>query len=188
MAHVPTAPPTPLAQDNAAAALPRRLEAWFIAANRWALIVLVAVMAVLVIANVISRYVFSYSFTWVEEATRYLMIWAAFLGAGLALRVGGHIAVDSLAASLPARAARVVRTAIVAVLVVTLLVLVWLGIDYAQFAWEQETPVLAWSFGRVYLAIPIGAALMLAHLLLVARRWVASGEWEHVAGFDPQAL
>ena len=59
--------------------------------NRWALIVLVAVMAVLVIVNVISRYVFGHSFPWVEEATRYMMIWTAFLGAGPTLRVGGHI-------------------------------------------------------------------------------------------------
>ena len=79
------------------------------AANRWALIVLLATMAVLVIANVISRYVFLYSFTWVEEATRYMMIWAAFLGAGLALRVGGHIAIDHLASALPPMAARIVR-------------------------------------------------------------------------------
>lgn len=166
----------------------RTFEGWLLAANRWALIVLVAVMAVLVIANVISRYVFGYSFTWVEEVTRYGMIWTAFLGAGLALRVGGHIAIDTLAASLPPAAARAVRSAIVLVIAATLAVLVWLGIEYADFAWEQETPVLGWSFGQVYLAIPIGAALMLVHLALVARRWIASGEWEQVEGFDPQAL
>jgi TRAP-type C4-dicarboxylate transport system permease small subunit len=163
-------------------------ETWLIAANRWVLIVLLAIMAVLVIANVFSRYVFSHSFTWVEEATRYMMIWTTFLGAGLALRVGGHIAIDSLAAALPVRAARVVRVLIVAVLAATLAVIAWLGVQYVDFAWEQETPVLGWSFGKVYLAIPIGAALMLMHLALVARGWIASGEWEKVEGFDPQAL
>jgi TRAP-type C4-dicarboxylate transport system permease small subunit len=168
-------------------ALPKWEQA-FLAANRWVLILLLAAMAVLVIANVISRYVFLHSFTWVEEASRYLMIWAAFLGAGLALRVGGHIAVDSLPSALPPGGARGLRTLIVLIVAGALLVLTWLGVEYAMFGWEQETPVLGWSFGMVYLAMPIGAALMLAHLLLVARRWIATGQWEHVEGFDPQAL
>ncbi|MDM0074018.1 TRAP transporter small permease [Variovorax sp. J2P1-59] len=165
-----------------------RWEERLLVANRWALILLLATMAVLVIANVISRYVFSYSFTWVEEATRYMMIWSAFLGAGVALRVGGHIAIDTLPGALPPRAARLLRALIVLVLAVTLLVLIWLGVEYSEFAWEQETPVLGWSFGKVYLAMPIGAALMLVHLGLVARRWIGTGEWEKVEGFDPQAL
>jgi TRAP-type C4-dicarboxylate transport system permease small subunit len=165
-----------------------RWERWFLAANRWVLVVLVAVMAALVIANVISRYVFLHSFTWVEEASRYLMIWTAFLGAGLALRVGGHIAVDSLQQALPARGARALRALLVLVVGATLVALTWLGLEYAQFGWEQETPVLGWSFGMVYLAIPIGALLMLAHLVLIARGWIATGQWEHVEGFDPQAL
>jgi len=163
-------------------------QTWLLAVNRWVLVALVGTMAVLVIANVISRYVFGYSFTWVEEVTRYMMIWTAFLGAGVALRVGGHIAIDTLPSSLPPAGARALRMLIVAVLAVTLLVVIWLGAEYAAFGWEQETPVLGWSFGKVYLAIPIGAALMLLHLGLVARRWVTTGEWEKVEGFDPQAL
>lgn len=165
-----------------------RVERVLLGANRWALIALLAGMTLLVIANVVGRYVFLYSFTWVEEATRYMMIWAAFLGAGLALRVGGHIAIDSLPQSLPSAAARVLRCGIVLVLAATLVALTWLGVLYAEFAWEQETPVLNWSYGKVYLAIPIGSALMLVHLLLVARRWVRTGTWERVEGFDPQAL
>lgn len=168
--------------------VPNRWERLFLEANRWVLVLLLAAMAAMVIANVISRYVFLHSFTWVEELSRYLMIWAAFLGAGVALRVGGHIAVDSLQEALPAAGARWVRALIVGIVGACLLVLIWLGIEYAQFGWEQETPVLGWSFGMVYLAIPIGAALMLVHLALVARQWVGTGKWEHIEGFDPQAL
>src|SRR6186713_2333822 len=93
-----------------------RIENVFVAGNRWVLVVLMAVMAALVILNVLSRYVFSHSFPWVEEATRYMMIWAAFLGAGPALRVGGHIAVDSLPQALPPAGARLLR-AVVALIV-----------------------------------------------------------------------
>ena len=163
-------------------------EALFTAFNRWLLILLTGVMAALVIGNVLSRYVFSHSFPWVEEATRYMMIWAAFIGIGPALRVGGHIAVDTLVQALPPSGARALRALLVLIIAATLARLVWLGADYVDFAWEQESPVLGWSLGKVYLAIPIGAALALVHLLLTARAWVASGEFERVAGFDPQAL
>lgn len=165
-----------------------RIDTLFVAANRWLLILLMAVMAALVIANVLSRYLAAHSFPWVEEATRFMMIWATFLGAGPALRVGGHIAVESLPQALPQPAARALRALLVAVMAATLALLAWLGADYVAFAWEQESPVLGWSLGQVYLAIPLGAALTLAHLLLVARRWIAGGEWERVEGFDPQAL
>lgn len=181
------------ATDQSIAPSPRlgaisRFDAAFSAANRWALVLLLGVMAALVIVNVASRYLFSHSFPWVEEATRYMMIWATFVGAGPAMRVGGHIAIDSLPAALPPLAARMLRAGIVALVAATLVVMLWLGVQYAEFAWYQESPVLSWSLGQVYLALPVGAALMLVHLALAAPQWVRLGEWERVEGFDPQAL
>lgn len=174
--------------DTSQPVQPHPLEAAFLGINRWALIALLAGMAVLVIGNVISRYVFSHSFSWVEEASRYMMIWAALLGAGPALRVGGHIAIDTLQGALPTKGAQWLRALIVLIVAAALVVLLWLGIDYASFAWEQESPVLGWSLGKVYLALPVGAALMLVHLVLIAHRWITLGAWDHVEGFDPQAL
>jgi TRAP-type C4-dicarboxylate transport system permease small subunit len=164
------------------------LEKAFLGANRWLLIVLLGVMAALVIGNVFARYAFSHSFTWVEEATRYMMIWAAFIGAGPALRVGGHIAIDTLQAAVPVPVGRLLRALIVGIVAATLVTMLWLGIEYVEFAWYQESPVLGWSLGKVYLALPVGAALMLVHLAMVARQWVVRGEWDRVEGFDPQAL
>jgi TRAP-type C4-dicarboxylate transport system permease small subunit len=158
------------------------------AGNRWLLVVMLAIMSVLVSANVISRYMFSFSFTWVEEVTRYMMIWTTFLGCGMALRVGGHIAIDALAESVPASFARCIRALIALILAVTIVFMTVLGAQYAEFAWEQETPVLGWSYGVIYLAIPIGGVLMLLHLFMYAMRWIATGQWDRVEGFDPQAL
>lgn len=165
-----------------------RWQRLFLAANRWALVLLLGVMSVLVIANVIARYVFSFSFTWVEEVSRYLMIWAAFLGLGPALRVGGHIAVESLPNALPPAGAHALRWLLVLVIAACLVAMTWLGLEYALFAWEQESPVLNWSLGMIYLAIPVGSALALLHLATVARSWAAGGTWEQIEGFDPQAV
>lgn len=165
-----------------------KFESLFISVNRWLLIALLAVMSTLVVVNVIARYTFGFSFSWVEEVTRYMMIWVCFLGAGPALRVGGHIAIDTLHQSVSPAISKFLRLLIVVIIASTLVAIGWLGIDYAQFAWEQETPVLGWSYGRIYLAMPIGALLTLIHLGFIARKWIATAEWEREAGFDPQAM
>lgn len=152
-------------------------EAWFVALNRWALIALLAAMAVLVFGNVVSRYLLSFSLIWVEELTRYMMIWVGFLGSGLVLRLGAHIGVDALQDALPRRAAQLVRALIALALGVTFAAMTWLGVRYAVFAWEQETPAMNWSTGAIYLAIPVGSALMLAHLVFIARRYVSAREF-----------
>ena len=161
------------------------VEKWLLRANRWVLVALMATMAMLVFANVVSRYVLNYSLIWVEELTRYLMVWVGFLGAGLVLRLGAHIAVDAFQDLLPARAARALRVCIVVVLAVTFAVMTWLGVRYAAFAWDQETPVMNWSTGAIYLAIPIGGALLLVHLVFIARGYVRNREFAKDATFTP---
>ena len=64
--------------------------------------------------------------------------------------------------------------------------MVWLGFRYVAFAWDQETPVLTWNFGIVYLAIPIGSLLMLAHLLFVAKQYVIARAYQADEAFQPE--
>ena len=40
---------------------------------------------------------------------------------------------------------------------------------YAMLTWGQTTPVLQIPIGAVYLAMPVGFALLIVHLLLMAR-------------------
>ena len=161
-------------------------EKWLLHLNRWVLVALMAAMAVLVFANVVSRYVLNYSLIWVEELTRYLMVWVGFLGGGLVLRLGAHIAVDALQDLMPARVARALRAGIVGVLAITFAAMTWLGIRYAAFAWDQETPVMNWSTGAIYLAIPIGSALLLVHLFFIAGGYVRGRQFAKDDAFHPE--
>ncbi|HEV3007829.1 MAG TPA: TRAP transporter small permease [Burkholderiales bacterium] len=161
-------------------------EDCLVRANRWVLIALMGAMAVLVFANVVSRYLLNYSIIWVEELTRYMMVWVGFLGAGLVLRLGAHIAVEAFQDLLPRAAAQALRACIVALLAATFAAMTWLGVRYAAFAWEQETPALNWSTGAIYLAIPIGSALMLAHLVFIARGYIRAREFAKDESFRPE--
>ena len=80
--------------------------------NRWLVIVILAAMALMVFANVALRFLTDNSILWVEEVSRYLMIWMTFLGAGLVLRYGGHIGIDALQESRPRNRRPAIRATI----------------------------------------------------------------------------
>jgi len=60
-----------------------------------------AVMCVLVFANVVLRYAFNTGITVSEELSRWFFVWMTFLGAIIAMREHGHLGMDSLVSRLP---------------------------------------------------------------------------------------
>lgn len=154
---------------------PSRVAAWAVLVNQWVIGLCMAAMALMVIANVVSRYGFNASIAWTEELSRFLMIAVTYLGAGLALREGRLIAVDAFQAIFP-RATKLIRCAVGVVIIVFMLTLAWVGYEYAMFAVEQETPVLGISAAIPYMIIPVGALVLVLHLSLffsdfVNRKW-----------------
>ena len=168
--------------------MPLPLERRFVQANRVLLIVLLAAMVVVTFVNVVMRYVGESSFLWGEEVGRHLMIWLAFVGSGLALRTGAHIGVDSLERSLPARGARIVRAAIALILLMLFVALIVEGIDYAWRTRFQTSAALQISMAWVYAGMPIGCLLMLAHLGIIARRYVLGEPVAHEDGVDRELV
>ena len=51
-------------------------------------------MSVLAFTGVVTRYFFFYSITWLQEVTRYLMVWMTFLAGALAVSDESHINID----------------------------------------------------------------------------------------------
>ncbi|HEU0201610.1 MAG TPA: TRAP transporter small permease [Burkholderiaceae bacterium] len=162
---------------------PSRLERAFVALNQWLVIALMALMATLVFINVVSRYVFNHSIIWVEELTQYQMIWITYVGAGLALREGRHVAVDIVEGLLPPLWRRRVRLAIGVAILIFLVAVAVLGFQIAAFTWDQETPVLNIPTGVPYLGVPIGALVCALHLLLVLGDF-ADKRFEHADETD----
>ncbi len=146
-----------------------RFERYLVAANRAIIFFMMAVMASLVFLNVVTRYVFNFSIIWAEEVSQYLMIWIAYLGAGLALREGRHVAVEMLQDRLPPALGRRLRMAAGGLVLAFLGAVTVLGFQFVLFVWNQETPVLNISLGIPSLAIPLGSLLFAVHLVLMFR-------------------
>lgn len=160
----------------------QRAETAFIAINRWVLIIILAAMSIIVFSNVVSRYLTNYSIIWADEVARYLMIWLTFLGAGLTLRYGGHVAITNLMDVLPTPAQRVLRAIIAACLLAFFVLMIWIGYSLAMRVHLQLTPATRIPFSYIYAAIPVGFALLVVHLLLVVREYVLENRFRDAAG------
>ena len=163
-----------------------RFDAALLRANRALIIAVLAAMALIVFANVALRFLTDRSILWAEEVSRYAMIWLTFLGAGLVLRHGGHIGIDALQTRFPRRAAAI-RAVVFVLLLGFFAFMAWIGARYALLAWDQTTPVLQIPVGFIYLALPIGFALLIAHLLLMAAPYVRRNEFIAGDDFDSKA-
>jgi TRAP-type C4-dicarboxylate transport system permease small subunit len=148
-----------------------RFERCLVAVNRAIIFIMMAVMSTLVFVNVVARYAFNFSIIWAEEVSQYLMIWIAYLGAGLALREGRHVALEILHDRLSAPVSRTVRIVVGGLVLAFLGAVTIFGFQFALFVWNQETPVLNISLGIPTLAIPIGTLLFAVHLVLMFRSY-----------------
>ncbi|WP_431284362.1 TRAP transporter small permease [Humitalea sp. 24SJ18S-53] len=125
---------------------------------------LVLAMTGVTLAQVVARYGFGDPLIWSEEAARYLFVWVTMIGAALAMQQGGHYALDALGRHLPAPMRSVVRFAALLVTAGFLALLLGTGIVEARQAGMQFSATLPMEMDLPYLAIPVGAALMLLHL------------------------
>lgn len=153
----------------------RKFEYIFVEANRWALILLLSAMAILVFANISLRYFTNHSITWSDEVARHMMIWLTFIGAGITLRHGGLTAVDNFQISASPRNAKLMRIVVAGIMMAFFAVMIWVGKIYVGRTMFQMTPSTRIPFGYIYLAIPIGFSLLVMHLLFVLKAYLAGG-------------
>ena len=165
----------------------KTFEHYFLAANRWAMIALLAAMAVIIFTNVALRYLTSQSLEWAEEVSRHMMIWLTFLGAGPVLRYGGHIAVENLQDAVPQPLAQAMRAVVAALLFGFFGFMVWFGWVYMQRTQFQLTAATQIPFAYIYSAMLIGGVLLTIHWLLIVRRYVLLREFASDAHFDATA-
>ncbi|HSE96445.1 MAG TPA: TRAP transporter small permease [Methylomirabilota bacterium] len=129
------------------------------AGSRVAVMVLMAAMTVDCLLGVFFRYVVQDALTWTEETARYLMIWMGFLATGLALREGGHIAVEFLPERVPPGVQRAMLALVRLLGLAFLLAVIGAGWVLLVRVSGQRTPVLGISMLWPYLAIPVGCLL-----------------------------
>ena len=127
---------------------------------------LLAIVSLLGIWQVGTRFLFSQPSTWTEELMRRLLIWMVMLGAAVAFRHGALISVDLMLKTARGRWRTVVNTVITVTSMTLLLVLIWYGIDLVwRIRFQTWASLDFLSMGWAYAAIPVGAVFCIIGLL-----------------------
>jgi TRAP-type C4-dicarboxylate transport system permease small subunit len=126
-------------------------------------------MTAIVFANVCARYLLNAPIPGADELATLGFTWAVFLGASAGVRRRLHLGLEVVTRLAPPRARAGIALAATALMAAFAALIGVHGTTLMETAELKRTPVLQWPYTWVYLAVPVGAALMLLRLAGVAR-------------------
>jgi TRAP-type C4-dicarboxylate transport system permease small subunit len=133
--------------------------------------VITALFFILIVAQVVARYLLQASITWSEEAARYAFAWSTLLAAAGLTATGGHYSVRMLDPLFRARGLRVLEVARALVELGFVAVVAWYGFRWSLRLVGVGTPVMQLDQGFVYLVVPLCATFMaIAIVVSLVRR------------------
>jgi tripartite ATP-independent transporter DctM subunit len=128
--------------------------------------VLTALEVLILLAGVISRYLFHNPLVWSDELASILFLWLAMLGAVVAFSRGEHMRMSTLVARAPPRWRAFFEAFAVAVAIAFLALILHSSVEYAIDEAAVVTPAMEIPNIWRASAIPIGCGLMLIFALL----------------------
>jgi TRAP-type C4-dicarboxylate transport system permease small subunit len=137
-----------------------RVFKWFEAVQGKICSVMLAFMCLMVVVQVVLRYLFNFSFVWSEELIRYLMIWMVMIGSALVQARNEHVRIDFFPMLAGPRGRLVMEAIFRLCTLVFLAILIIKGVKMVYFNRLFESSGLRISMLWASLAIPLGALLM----------------------------
>lgn len=115
-------------------------------------------LAVVSIANVVSRTLFNWGFTFIEEVSQFLVIIVTFLGVGYAVRNARHIRMSAFYDLFNEKMRKFIIIFISAVTSAIMFYLTFWSVKYVYntFSMEVVTPIIRFPQWIVYVWAPVG--------------------------------
>ena len=123
------------------------------------------ITVLVVIVNVVMRYLFHGGFFWAEEVATTSFIWSVFVGSAAAYRYKMHIGIDFITRLGPPSFRKLIAVVIDSLMLVINGYIVYLSILFIQANSLKRTPVLDIPAFYVNLALGVGFALMTVYAL-----------------------
>lgn len=137
-------------------------------AARWVVIACMAVMIVVVAAQVFMRYVLNSSIDWADEVSRLAFVWSIFLAIPLGIREGAHVGIDLLVERFPERL-RVALAHVMALLSALMLAVIFVtSIDVAAQTWSERLGAINMTSSSFFIPVIFGSGHALLHLIRLA--------------------
>ena len=117
------------------------------------------IMTLIVWVQIFYRFILGGGIAWSEEIAKYLMVWMALLGSSMLLRDGRHIAINFFISKFSFLRKILIFHAILSAALFVLLI--YYGIDYAEFGLKSISPASGIRKFWPYLSIPVGGGFLL---------------------------
>ena len=127
---------------------------------------MLAVAALLVFYQVLTRFILNDAAVWSEVLARAVIVWGVFLIMGPAIRYSKMIPIDVLRSLLPQNKQIWIIRIVTAAIALFLCVLIWYGYQMTLRVVNQQVAMLNVSVAWFYVSIPIGALLAIPGLFL----------------------
>ena len=135
------------------------------------IVALLAGMVLVTGAQILARVLCDYiswlrPLSWSEELTRYMLIWATFLGASCVYWHGGNIAITAVQGLFPEKGQKTLKTLVHLVCLVLFVVLTVYGFRYTQKLGKNAAS-LPIKMRWVFVCVPISTCIMAWHALVM---------------------
>ena len=135
--------------------------------------VLLIVIFILIIVQIVMRFVFSNPLSWSEELSRYLLIWITFLGASLAVKQGSHLVVGAdITQKLSVKKQHILKLGTYCAVILVVAILGVEGLKLSMNTMGYEAVSFPMPMGFVWLALPVNALLMLYYFIKDAKKLI----------------
>lgn len=145
---------------------------WVDCVERTVLVWTILGLACVGFVQVITRYLFDFSFSWYEELGRYLGVFITFLGAAVGVKSGNHFAMDSVIRNLDRSWQALIRclTSLFSALFCFVVVYYSWKIVVRMHGYGTTTPAMQIPKYWAYLPIPFFSCIMGVRFLMHAVR------------------
>jgi len=151
----------------------------------WTIVLLFGSFTAVMLLQVVSRYLFNYSFIWSDEFVRYTFIWMVLLASGVAIRRKVHLGFDLFVAKLP-RKLQVFLNVLNDLLIAVFLVFFFFkSIELLRAAGLTPSPSMHIPMGVVYIVLPLSALVMFIYVLESIYRTLRYGDTHEAAEDAP---
>jgi C4-dicarboxylate transporter DctQ subunit len=128
--------------------------------EEWALSALLAVMVAITFVTVVTRYVFDFPLSYIDQLVPNLFVWVTFLGASAAAKRRAHLGLSLLYDALPPRPRAVLGVIVLGGTSAFFLATAWFGWQVVRLQVENRlTTSLGYPAWAIGIAVPAGALL-----------------------------
>jgi TRAP-type C4-dicarboxylate transport system permease small subunit len=179
------------------------VNTWLLRVGRTVAFVAIGVMVLIILIQVVFRYVFNNALPWPDEAARFFMLWMTGLIAPSAYRWGGFVSIDMLKDALGRRVGLVLNLALTVLSLTVLVIAFQLGLNHISSGWlfasgSLKLPLGIFGLGTVpiklawmYMSLPVGFGLMILvniELILKNLHMIADPDADYSIAPDQMAI